>query len=163
MPTLTRGSAGTTFFTAPYRPNDHASPRGHRQHADRDHRDGQGRELRAVEPFAKEQQPQRDSDQRIDEIAEGGVHHVAVVDGVDIDHPVHRDQRRRGRQQQPGASRHRPEVAEPPYHGDHHDHQREAPHNPVGQDFECASGFEQGEERRKQPPHRVGANAEQQP
>ncbi len=26
MPTLTRGSVGTTFFTAPYRPNDSASP-----------------------------------------------------------------------------------------------------------------------------------------
>ena len=27
MPTLTRGSVGTTFFTAPYKPNDSASPR----------------------------------------------------------------------------------------------------------------------------------------
>ena len=63
-----------------------------REHHHGGHGDGQGDELSAVEPLPKDQQPQRDGDQRVDEVAEGGVDDMTVVDGIDVDPPVDGDQ-----------------------------------------------------------------------
>ena len=169
-PTLTLGSVGTTFLTAPYRPNDNASPSPMTGGAPTSTVStttaatamARATNCARLSRSRKISSPERHADQRVDEVAERGVDHVAVVDRVDVDHPVDRDQRRRTGQQQPGARGDRPDVAEPAHHGDDHGHQREAPHDPVRQHLERAGGLEQREERGEQPPHRVGADAVEQ-
>ena len=62
------------------------------QHDDRDRGDEHRGRLSQVGSLAENQHSEKDAHQRIDEIAQRGVHDMAVGDRIYVDQPVHRNE-----------------------------------------------------------------------
>ncbi len=117
-------------------PGRTAGDDGEVEHADRGQADGEL--LRHVESLAEHQHAQHHVQQRVDEVAEARVDHVAMGNRPDVEQPVDADQH--GRDHQPVAragicerSAHRTDVTAPGQPGEH---QQATPDDPVRHDLE---------------------------
>lgn len=141
------------------------SPIADGEHDDRGETDPDRRPLHRAQPLLEQQHPDRDGDQRIDEVAEGRLHDLVVVHGPDVDAPVDADGG--------GGDGDQPELAglahqfdgpcPAPYDQQHHRDHAQRPHHPVGQDLQGAGGFQQRPEEGDQPPHAIRGETVQQP
>ena len=107
--------------------------------------------------------PERDRDERVEEVAEGRLGRVARGDGRDVDDPVdgdeHRGDRRAG--EQPRPSQERPDPAEVAHDEQHDDAEEQGPEDAVGEDLPRPGGLERVEVEREEPPEAVCREAEQ--
>ncbi len=120
--------------------------------------------LGGPQPFLQQQHAHRDGDQRVDEVAEGGLDDVPGVHGPDVDAPVDGDDRR-GDRDQGEPARLSQQLAEPgPAAHDEQGgaHEEQGPDHPVGEDLHGARGLEERPEQRDEPPHPVRREAVQQ-
>lgn len=127
--------------------------------------DGHRHPLQSAQLLVQDEDAEQDGEQRVDEVAEGGLDHLARVDRPDVDAPVDRDDRGGDGQQRdlPRLGAQLREPAPVPGHGQQDRDRDERPEHPVGQDLQGAGRFEQRPVQGEQAPHSVGGYPGYQP
>ena len=121
--------------------------------------------LQPAQPLVQHQHAEHDIDQRIDEVAQAGLDHVAGVDRPDVQAPVERDQHaaERQRRQRARLRGQPPQPAPAIAQQQPADHQQRAPHHPVGHDLQRRHRLEQVPVHRHHPPDHEGRGGDRQP
>ena len=114
--------------------------------------------LQLAQPLPQHQHAQQHTQQRIDEVAQAGFHHMSGVHRPDVQAPVEADHRA-GQAEQPEGARHRadlPHPVQPLAYGQQHEQQHRAPHDAVGDDLVRRHLLEQMPVQREQAPDDEG-------
>ena len=128
--------------------------------------DGRGPEperhpLHRAQPLAQDDDRERDGDQRVDVVPEGGVDHAVGEDAEHEHEPVDGEQHGREREQRerPPVPQRRDERAPRPRHGEQEDAEQQRPHDAVGDDLDRPGRLQQREVQGEHAPQDVGADA----
>ena len=114
--------------------------------------------LQLAQPLAQHHHPEQHAQQRVDEIAQAGFHHVAGIHRPDVQAPVQRDQQA-GQAQQPEPPRRGPYLGQPApatHDAQPTDQQHRTPDDAMGNDQERRHLLEQMPVQREQAPDDEG-------